>query len=237
MKILAFNTSGKYCSVALEHDGEIDYRAANLPSKQAETLLPFSQELLEAKNIDWKEIDYLAVNTGPGSFTGIRIAVAAAQGVLLAQQSIKAAALTAFEANASKAFSAFDGKFSYCLVVINALRGGLYVACLDRSLREIKEASLIELEQFGYYLSELINNEVGVNEFIITGSGLQLEEVYNSASFKNCYIYGGSENTADIQEIDARDAARAAKIKLANNESFRQLTPLYIRKPDVGKVK
>lgn len=50
---------------------------------QAERLMPFLEELLAEQGIGWSDLDALVVGTGPGNFTGVRIAVAAARGLAL----------------------------------------------------------------------------------------------------------------------------------------------------------
>ncbi len=79
--ILAIETSGQACSCALitEKGQFVRYE----PTQKAHTqlLLPMMQELLTEASVPLEAIDALAVGQGPGSFTGVRIAVSAAQGL------------------------------------------------------------------------------------------------------------------------------------------------------------
>ncbi len=58
-------------------------RAEAMDRGQAERLMPFLEEVLAKAGIGWGDLDALAVGTGPGNFTGVRIAVAAARGLAL----------------------------------------------------------------------------------------------------------------------------------------------------------
>ena len=81
MKILAFETSAKAGSVALTEDGCLlaeSYQNTGLTHSQ--TLLTMAQELLKSCGLTPQQVDAVAVAQGPGSFTGVRIGVAAAKG-------------------------------------------------------------------------------------------------------------------------------------------------------------
>ncbi len=66
---------------------------------QAERLMPLLEEMLAAGGIGWRDLSTLAVGTGPGNFTGVRIAVAAVRGLALAL-GVPAVGVTLFEARA-----------------------------------------------------------------------------------------------------------------------------------------
>ena len=80
MKLLAIDTSGDACSAALFLDGVIEQRLDPTPRRHGELLLPMMQALLESAGIGLDALDAIAFGRGPGSFTGVRIAVAVAQG-------------------------------------------------------------------------------------------------------------------------------------------------------------
>ncbi|WP_241524069.1 tRNA (adenosine(37)-N6)-threonylcarbamoyltransferase complex dimerization subunit type 1 TsaB [Oceaniglobus indicus] len=82
--ILAFDTSGAYCSAALFADGAVLGSVhEDMKRGQVERLMPMLAELLTAQGIGWHDLTRIAVGTGPGNFTGLRIAVAAARGLAL----------------------------------------------------------------------------------------------------------------------------------------------------------
>ncbi len=236
MRILAFNTCTPYCSVALENNGKIDFRIANYKAQQAEKLLPFSEDLLAASKLSYSDLDYLAINIGPGSFTGIRIGIAAAQGILLAIESINQAPVTAFEINSAKAFK-HAKTANYSLVVINALRGGVYTCLLDKSLNQITPPELINIEDFEKYLHTLTQTKCPAEELLLTGSGCKLEEIKTNKLASKCMNPEDYRLADSSGEIDARDVLEATKIKLSNSSDFGDLSPLYIRKPDTGEIK
>ncbi|ALN59310.1 glycoprotease family [Lysobacter enzymogenes] len=84
MKLLAFETSTEACSVALWLDGEVRERFELAPRRHAELSLPWAEQLLAEAGVKRRELDAVALGRGPGAFTGVRLAIALAQGVALA---------------------------------------------------------------------------------------------------------------------------------------------------------
>lgn len=84
MKLLAFETSSDVGSVALT-DGEAVWEdCIETPRQQTARLLPLAQELLAEAGFEFGDLDGVTFGRGPGSFTGLRVAAAAAQGLALA---------------------------------------------------------------------------------------------------------------------------------------------------------
>ncbi len=81
LKILALETSTELCSVALWLDGEVDARAVVAGQRHSELLLPMIDELLGRHGLKVSGLDGIAYGSGPGSFTGLRIACGVAQGI------------------------------------------------------------------------------------------------------------------------------------------------------------
>ncbi|MCB6179235.1 tRNA (adenosine(37)-N6)-threonylcarbamoyltransferase complex dimerization subunit type 1 TsaB [Rhodobacter sp. Har01] len=82
--LLAFDTSAAHCAAALLWpDGRCLNRLEPMAKGQAERLIPLLEELLTDTGLAWHDLGALAVGTGPGNFTGVRIAVAAARGLAL----------------------------------------------------------------------------------------------------------------------------------------------------------
>ena len=78
MRILGFDTSAKAASVALSENGKlVSEFYLDSGFTHSETVLPMAKAVLDAARITPADIDLFAVNCGPGSFTGLRIGIAA----------------------------------------------------------------------------------------------------------------------------------------------------------------
>lgn len=118
--ILAFDTSAAHCAAALLSGDRIVAEAFEPMTKgQAERLMPMLEELLAAAGAGWRDLTAIAVGTGPGNFTGVRLSVAAARGLALAL-AIPAHGVTMFEALAHR-------QPPPCLVALDARQGRLYL--------------------------------------------------------------------------------------------------------------
>lgn len=85
MKVLALETSGASCSVAvLIADVIAAHRREAMLRGQSEALLPMVGEAMREAGLGFAALDLVAVTVGPGAFTGIRIGLAAARGIGLA---------------------------------------------------------------------------------------------------------------------------------------------------------
>lgn len=80
----AVDTTTEACSAALYHNGEFTFRYIEEPRAHAKTLLPMLDELTRKAGIGPQELEGIAFGRGPGAFTGVRIATAAAQAIALA---------------------------------------------------------------------------------------------------------------------------------------------------------
>ena len=83
MKILALETSTEYCSVALWQDGVSTQRFELAGQKHSEMLIEMLDAVLRDSGYGIQDMDGIAFGSGPGSFTGVRIACGAAQGLAL----------------------------------------------------------------------------------------------------------------------------------------------------------
>ena len=82
MKILSVESSAASCSVALSDNGVlIGEEFTNVKLTHSETLMPMVKNILDNTKTDIGAVDVFAVSNGPGSFTGIRIGVAAVKGM------------------------------------------------------------------------------------------------------------------------------------------------------------
>ena len=96
--VVVFDPSNQYIAAALYRGKqEVQSIIEFMPRGQAERLMSLLNELLEGASLDWPDISKIGVCTGPGNFTGIRIAVSAARGLALGLE-IPAIGISSFEA-------------------------------------------------------------------------------------------------------------------------------------------
>jgi tRNA threonylcarbamoyladenosine biosynthesis protein TsaB len=86
MNLLAVDTATEQCSVAIVTDGMVWSRVVPTARSHADMILPMIDELLAESALTLAQIDGMAFGRGPGSFTGVRIAVSVIQGLALARQ-------------------------------------------------------------------------------------------------------------------------------------------------------
>ncbi len=80
--ILAIETATSVCSVALARDGNLlSIREVTTPNAHSSVLTVLIEELFHEAILRYANLDAIAVSMGPGSYTGLRIGVAAAKGL------------------------------------------------------------------------------------------------------------------------------------------------------------
>ncbi len=85
MVILALDSAGAGCNVCVWCDGHVLAQAAERMDRgQDQRLMPLILDVMQKAGMDFAELDRIAVTRGPGSFTGLRIGLAAARGIGLA---------------------------------------------------------------------------------------------------------------------------------------------------------
>lgn len=118
---LAFDTSAAHCAAALLSGGRLVAVCAEPMVKgQAERLLPMIEEMLAAQGVGFADLTGVAVGTGPGNFTGIRIAVSLARGLALGL-GVSSVGVTGFQS-----VSHAGGLAGPHWAVIDAPRGQVY---------------------------------------------------------------------------------------------------------------
>jgi tRNA threonylcarbamoyladenosine biosynthesis protein TsaB len=136
MNLLAIETSTESCSVALSCNAELISRSEFAPRRHAELLLPMCEEVLAEAGVSRGQLDAIAVGRGPGAFTGVRLAISAAQGMALALDLpvIPVSSLAALACDAP-----IDE--NVILAVIDARMGEVYAATFRRDSDGLVQAT------------------------------------------------------------------------------------------------
>jgi tRNA threonylcarbamoyladenosine biosynthesis protein TsaB len=122
--ILALETSLATCSVALQTDKQIYFRAAPAVIAGSNQILQLVSEVLQEADIAIKDLTAIAWSHGPGSFTGLRIGAAAVQGLAL-PHTIPLIPISSLAAQALQGYQQRNAPFIG--VIINAHGGNAYV--------------------------------------------------------------------------------------------------------------
>lgn len=137
MRLLAFETATEALSVAVLVDGQICERFELAPRRHAELALPWADEMLAQAGVARSQLDAIAVGRGPGAFTGVRLAIAVAQGIALALDRPVVPVSTL----AALALRAPAGDGDRVLAAIDARMGEVYVAAYRREGDELTALS------------------------------------------------------------------------------------------------
>ena len=140
--ILAIDTTGARGSLAL-HDGErlIEEVPLYSPDGFSQTIFPSIASLLQRHDLNVGEIRCFAAASGPGSFTGVRVGLAAAKGLAEAAGA-RAQGISNLQALAD------CGTASLRAVLADARRGEVYCAVFDAELRPVKAEAVMRLGDF-----------------------------------------------------------------------------------------
>jgi len=154
--ILNIETATAVCSVALSKNGKIIAMQESIsPNVHAEKLAVFINVLMEQAALPCSALDAIAIGTGPGSYTGLRIGTSTAKGLcyaldkpLIAVPTLKAMAL----ASAAK----MQRKGIYYCSMIDARRLEVYTALYDFEGKEVipVEAKILDKYSFADILNE-----------------------------------------------------------------------------------
>ena len=119
--VLGFDTSAAHCAAAVVSGSEVlAWCVEPMETGQAERLMPLLDDVLTEAGVRFRDLVALGVGTGPGNFTGVRIAVSAARGLALAL-GVPAIGVTGFEALAF-------GQAGPVVTLLDARRGAFWLA-------------------------------------------------------------------------------------------------------------
>ena len=216
MKILALDASSHACSAAVVEDGRlISHRLRMLERGQAEALIPLAAEALAEAGLTCSGADVIACTVGPGSFTGLRIGLAAARGLVLATGR-RFAGVSSFEALA-RALPADQRRGRTILAAVDAKRAELFLQLLDPALDPVGEPFAATPEAAVSWLP--------AGPLLIVGDGAErLKPV----------LADRSETQFSAETcVDAQWVGLAAWDRLQAGRTVLPPTPLYLRAPDV----
>jgi tRNA threonylcarbamoyl adenosine modification protein YeaZ len=217
MNILALDTSMGACSAAvLAVDGGVEHlalREAVMARGHAEALMPMVAEAMGQGSVAFADLDVIAATTGPGSFTGVRIAIAAARGLaLVTQATLYGTDSLTVMARLARAQSASEGEFA---IAVDARRGMLYLGVYDAEGRKLEGPLLLAPDEAETHLP--------ANLSMAAGSG--------AALLAEAAARAGRKIEARFPELQP-SAGALAQIAYASGERLPNLRPLYLRPPD-----
>lgn len=225
MKILAIDTSATAASVCLSEENKIlGEFFTNTALTHSQTLVPMVEQVLKTTDTGIDELDYIAVNAGPGSFTGVRIGVAAVKGLAF-KNNIPCVSVSTLE---SMAYNLLGSNCVVCAVmdarcsqVYNALfrisGNTVERLCDDRAL------ALSDLKQ------EL---EKITDKIMLVGDGAEICGKFLGDSLSNVFL-----TPINNRVQNASSTAMAAFKSVSDNNTLTpaELMPTYLRLPQAQR--
>jgi len=216
VRILAFDCAVTGATAAVLVDGRTAGAArADGPRGQAERLIPVIEAALAQAGLGYEDLDRLAVTVGPGSFTGIRVGLAAARGLVLAT-GLGCVPVTTFDALAH-AVPATSRAARQVWVAIDSRRGDLFVQAFDADLAPIGPPRVATVAE----VAADIASGPGAGGVVLAGDGAPLLTV--------------GPGLAGVGVAPARvpEAETVARIAATRAAAAVPPSPLYLRPPDV----
>ena len=213
MKLLAFETATEACSVAVYVDGEVCERFDLAPRRHAELALPWADEVLAEAGIAKSQLDAIAVGRGPGAFTGVRLAIAVAQGIALALDRpvlpVSTLAALAMRADGDRILASIDARMGEVYLGAFSRRGDDLVALDDEVVVKPDDATIPEGDSWH-----------GV------GTGFAAAEAALSLR-----LHGRLATVDAVALPHAADVARLAALAFARGEAVaaERIEPAYLR--------
>ncbi len=223
MRVLAIDTSLGACSAAVMADGELLAHAFEVLGRgHAERLVPMAGDVMAAAGTAFADLDLIAVTVGPGTFTGVRIGLAAARGFALAH-GLPLCGVTSTEAVAEAVYaeSGNAGLPARLAVIHDARRGEVYLELFKRSdgaeapVRSLGEPEVVARADVPVRLAGELMAVAGTAVALV-GAAITAENPRAILLDKPCYP----------------DARIVARIALRRGPARQPVRPLYLRAPD-----
>jgi tRNA threonylcarbamoyladenosine biosynthesis protein TsaB len=216
--ILAFDSAGLACSaVVASGDCIMSARRVEGWHGQAERLLPIVDAVMLETGLTPGSVDLVATSVGPGSFTGIRVGLAAARGIALATRA-RFIGVSSFEAVVAGHTLPNSDDFRYVFVTLESRREDLYVQIFDRRNNAVGPPVAVMPAGFG----EMVDATIGAAPLLIAG---------DAASRAAALLIHRED--VHILEDSAPDAAGVLRASLRHwhSQELEAPRPLYLRPP------
>jgi tRNA threonylcarbamoyl adenosine modification protein YeaZ len=215
MRVLAIDTALEACSAAvldLARGGVVASETVPMARGHAEAIMPMIARVMDAAETEFADLDRIAVTTGPGSFTGLRVGIAAARGIALTsgKPAIGLSTLSAFAApliaedDSTNVVSAIDARHEHVYLQIFGTAGKTIITPRISSLREAVRAATVVPAR-------------------LVGSGANM-------------VAAAWPQSADppllVEQRAAPDIGWIARLGAAAADGYGPPKPLYLRAPD-----
>lgn len=214
--IIQLETTTKQCSVALSYNGNCISKKVLLAEhfSHDEKLHVFIREVLQEASVGFSELDAVAISKGPGSYTGLRIGVAAAKGLCFALD-LPLIGIHTLELMVQP----FIGKAEYVFFIpmLDARRMEVYTAVFDNSKTWIQETNALVLEAQSFY------DLIGDSPCLVFGNG--------ASKFKTLQPKINAHFTETVSYPSAEDMSRLAWLEFQkkNFEDLATFEPFYLK--------
>ena len=227
--LLALDTATEACSVALLHGGEKTHLAQFAQREHTKHILPMVDEILAQAGITLHQVDALVFGRGPGSFTGVRVGAAIAQGLALGAD-LPVIPISNLTAMAQAAFELYQAE--NVAAAIDARMNEVYFSQL------VREKKCTDFGQFFVWKNLIpeqvcspekalvqLANSTALN--IATSTALRVGTGWNAyAQFATKGLIG-----SDIELPDARYMLELARVEWLQQKTISalEIEPIYLR--------
>ncbi len=225
MKILAIDTTAKTSSVSIVTEQKIlaEY-SVNLNLTHSQTIMPMCQNLLSCCQISLQDIDYFAVSSGPGSFTGLRIGLSAVKGMAYALQK-PCIAVSTLDALAQNEPS-FLG--TIC-AVMDARCQQVYSACYQNDGYQMQKQTADRAILLDELLEELKSLQQPI---LLVGDGAELCYTQFQSALPNLFL---SSEQNRFQRASSVGLLAVKKAQQGELLSAHEIIPQYLRLPQAER--
>jgi tRNA threonylcarbamoyladenosine biosynthesis protein TsaB len=215
MRILAIDTALAACAAAVldtRHVAVVASETLPMVRGHAEAVMPLIARVMDQAGVDFANLDRIAVTTGPGSFTGLRVGISAARGIALAagKPAVGLSTLAGFAAphiaenDSTSVVAVIDARHEHVYLQVFGIGGKTVVPPRIASLREAVRAAT-------------------TGPVRIVGSGAELIAAQWPKSEPPPVL---------VEQLGAPDIGWIARLGAAAAEGHGPPKPLYLRAPD-----